>query len=62
MGRADRAEASGQLALHRVAHSLRECGDDGENGPQPGGSHRAFSRWIMTSRRTGPTVRILRLL
>ena len=41
---ADRAEGPGQLALRRVAHGLRERRDDGEDGPQPGCSHRLFSR------------------
>ena len=43
MSRADRAEGPGQLALRRVAHGLRERRDDGEDGPQPGCSHRLFS-------------------
>ena len=30
-----RAEAAGQLALHRVAHRLAARGDDGEDDPEP---------------------------
>ncbi len=51
MGRADGAEAAGQLALHRIAHGLGERGDDGEDGPEPGTEsrehHAAFSATTM---------------
>ena len=37
MRRADRAEARGQLALHRVARGLPGRGEQREHGPEPGG-------------------------
>ena len=39
MGRADGAEAAGQLALRRIAQRLGEGGDDREDGPEPGRDH-----------------------
>ena len=48
MRRADGAETAGQLALHRVAQGLGECGNDGEDGPKPAGQHyAAFSATTM---------------
>ena len=41
MGGADRAQAAGQLALHRIAHGLKERGQDGEDDPQPRRDHYA---------------------
>ena len=47
MRRADRAQASRQLALHGVAQSLKERGRDGESDPEPTRHYAAFSATTM---------------
>ena len=47
MGRADRAEAAGQLALHRVARGLRRRRDDREHRPEPAGVGHGDGPFVM---------------